>query len=112
MIFTVYVLYSDTHQKHYTGFTSNFEARLLSHTALGTKDWTMKYRLWRVLLKEEYADKREATNREKWLKTGVGRDFIKTIPISSSGSYPPRRMAVRSCSPLYAKAQFPLGFFH
>lgn len=78
-MFTVYVFYADFHQKHYTGFTSNFEARFLSHNELGSKGWTMKYRPWKVILQEEYTDKAEAMKREKGLKTGAGRDFIKAI---------------------------------
>ncbi|HLV45756.1 MAG TPA: GIY-YIG nuclease family protein, partial [Flavobacterium sp.] len=35
MKITVYILFSDVHQKHYTGFTSNLEQRLLSHNQLG-----------------------------------------------------------------------------
>jgi putative endonuclease len=79
MPFTVYILYSVTAQKHYTGFTSNLEQRLLSHNELG-KDWTASYRPWRLIFTKEFATKKEAMGYEKWLKTGVGRDFIKTLP--------------------------------
>jgi predicted GIY-YIG superfamily endonuclease len=47
-MFIVYVLFSGTHQKHYTGFTSNLADRLLSHQALG-KDWTSKFRPWKLI---------------------------------------------------------------
>ncbi len=75
---TVYVLYSENFEKHYTGFTSNFEQRLLSHNVLG-KGWTKKYWPWKVLLTDSYETKSEAMQRERWLKTGVGRDFIKQL---------------------------------
>ena len=48
MNFTVYILYSPTSQKHYTGFTSNLEERLLSHNYLG-RGWTKKYRPWMLV---------------------------------------------------------------
>ena len=79
MLYTVYILYSQTHQKHYTGFTSDLEQRLLSHNGLG-KDWTAKYRPWQLFYSKEFVTKKNAMEYEKWLKTGVGRDFIKTLP--------------------------------
>jgi predicted GIY-YIG superfamily endonuclease len=32
------------------------------------------------MLVEEFETKSEALQREKWLKSGVGRDYIKSIP--------------------------------
>ena len=78
MIFTVYILYSNTAKKHYTGFTTNLEQRLISHNELG-KGWTSKYRPWQLIFSKEFVTKKEAMEYEKWLKTGVGRDFIKTL---------------------------------
>jgi putative endonuclease len=79
MTYTVYILFSITHQKHYTGFTSNLEQRLLSHHHLG-KDWTSKYRPWELIFEKKFESKSEAMQFEKWLKTGAGRDFIKQLP--------------------------------
>ena len=79
MPFIVYILYSNTAKKHYTGFTSNLEQRLLSHNELG-KGWTAKYRPLQLIFTIEFEIKKEAMDYEKWLKTGVGRDFIKTLP--------------------------------
>jgi putative endonuclease len=78
MIYTVYILYSIKFQKHYTGFTSNLTQRILSHNKLG-KDWTAKYRPWKIIFKKEFDNKKEAMSYEKWLKSGIGREFIKTI---------------------------------
>jgi putative endonuclease len=78
MSFTVYILFSAHANKHYTGFTSNLEHRLLSHNELG-KDWTALYRPWKLVYTKEFDNKAEAMIYEKWLKTGAGRDFIKTI---------------------------------
>ncbi len=47
--FTTYVLFSEKFNKHYTGFSSDLEKRLLSHQQLGTKDWTTKYRPWKLI---------------------------------------------------------------
>ena len=78
MKFTVYVLFSEKHNKHYTGYTSNLEQRMLSHNELG-KGWTASYRPWKLIYIKEFDNKKEAIQYEKWLKSGVGRDFIKSL---------------------------------
>ncbi len=78
-MYTVYVLYSEKFGKHYTGFTSDFGQRMVSHDILGKKDWTKRYRPWKIILAEEYEMKSDAMKREKWLKSGVGREFIKSL---------------------------------
>jgi putative endonuclease len=76
--FTVYILFSQNADKHYTGYTSNLEQRMLSHNELGV-GWTAKYRPWKLIFTKEFRIKAEAMQFEKWLKSGVGRDFIKTL---------------------------------
>jgi putative endonuclease len=78
-MFTVYVLYSPTFGKTYTGFTSSLSQRLESHNSLATKGYTLKYRPWILLFSEEFETKTEALKREKELKSGKGRDFIKSL---------------------------------
>ena len=93
MVFTIYVLYSEVHDKIYIGYTSNLLERFKSHNKLGTKGYTKKYRPWVVAYTEYFDSKKEAMGREKWLKSGVGRRYIHetVIPdyLGSSGSYPP-----------------------
>jgi putative endonuclease len=79
-MYTVYVLYSEKFQKHYTGYSSDFEKRFVSHNELGTKGWTIRYRPWKIILREEYSTKSEAVKLEKWLKSEVGRIFVSTLP--------------------------------
>ena len=79
-LFTTYVLHSEKFMKHYTGYTSDLQSRLLSHQELGNKDWTTKYRPWKLIFTKEFTNKSDARKFEKWLKTGVGRDFIKQLP--------------------------------
>ncbi len=79
-MFTVYILYSHKHDKHYVGFTTDLAERFLSHNHLSSKGWTARYRPWEIIHTEEFATKAEAMDREKWLKTGVGRAFTKTLP--------------------------------
>jgi predicted GIY-YIG superfamily endonuclease len=45
-------------------------------------DWTAKYRPWKIIYTKEFEMKKEAVAHEKWLKNGVGREFIKSLPHS------------------------------
>lgn len=78
-MYTVYVLYSENHNKHYTGYTSNFENRLKAHNELGTKGFTVKYRPWQLIYKREFELKSEAMTHENWLKSGAGRTFVHNL---------------------------------
>ncbi|MET3730827.1 GIY-YIG nuclease family protein, partial [Moheibacter stercoris] len=42
--------------------------------------WTARYRPWKLIYTKIFDSKKEALEHEKWLKSGVGRDFIKSIP--------------------------------
>ena len=75
-MFTVYVLYSEKHNKIYIGYTSNIEQRLLSHNELGTKGYTLRYRPWELIYTESFLLKLDAMKREKQLKRAKGREFI------------------------------------
>jgi putative endonuclease len=80
MNFHVYVLFSPVHNKIYIGYTSDIEARLLSHNILATKGWTIKFRPWTLVHQEIFDTKKQAMTREKELKSSRGREWIrKTI---------------------------------
>ena len=78
-MFTVYILYTVRHEKTYTGFTSNLAGRLKSHNELATKGWTVKYRPWELVYTEVFNDKREAVQREKFFKSGQGRQEVQRL---------------------------------
>jgi putative endonuclease len=78
-MYTVYALYSPKYDKIYIGYSSNLDARMLSHNKLGTKGWTIKYRPWGVVHTEEFETKTAAMKREKQLKSAKGRAFIREI---------------------------------
>ena len=76
-MFTVYILFSENHGKTYIGFTSNLIERYKSHNALAIKGYTIKFRPWKVIHTEIFENKVEAMLREKQLKSGKGRLWIK-----------------------------------
>ncbi|MBC7422183.1 MAG: GIY-YIG nuclease family protein [Ferruginibacter sp.] len=78
-MFIVYVLHSKLFDKIYIGFTGNLVQRLISHNELGKKGWTINFRPWTLIYKEEFSLKSEAMKREKQLKTAAGRTFIRSL---------------------------------
>jgi len=76
MEFVVYILFSKKHQKHYIGYTSNLIERFKSHNELATKGFTMKYRPWEVIYVEFFTSKFDALKREKFFKSGKGREYL------------------------------------
>jgi len=74
--FYVYVLRSIDFERNYVGFTKDITIRLKQHNSGYTKS-TKPYKPWKLLFFETYSTKIEAINREKFLKTGKGRAFIK-----------------------------------
>ncbi len=75
--FTVYVLYSNQFDKLYIGMTADLPGRMISHNVLG-HGYTARYRPWQVLYTETFTDKSEALKREKALKGGQGRSWIRS----------------------------------
>ncbi len=78
-MFTVYILFSVTAHKTYTGFTSDLQRRVFEHNVSETKGFTLRYRPWIVIHSEVFNLKSEAMQREKYLKSGKGRGEIKLI---------------------------------
>ncbi|MBF4466832.1 GIY-YIG nuclease family protein [Flavobacterium sp. LC2016-12] len=77
--FVVYILFSKKYNKNYTGYTTNLIERFKSHNLLATKGYTLKFRPWEVIHVEFFNSKSEAMKREKYLKTGIGREFIQNL---------------------------------
>ena len=75
----VYVLYSVGSGKSYVGFSNDVERRLFEHNVSESRGFTLRYRPWTLIMIESYATKQEAMTREKFLKSGRGREEIKLI---------------------------------
>ena len=75
----IYVLFSEKYQRYYSGSSADPQKRLLSHNDPRNKGWTNRFVPWKIIHIEEFNTKKEALLREKWFKTGVGREFVKKI---------------------------------
>lgn len=77
-MFYVYVLKSLKNERLYTGSTNNLERRLHEHN-IGQTKYTKKAGPFELIYKEAYNTSLEAKKRERFLKTGKGRELLKNI---------------------------------
>ena len=77
-MYYVYVLYSLEFDRTYTGITNNIERRLKEHNKKRNRS-TKAYTPWVIIHKEEFLSRVEARTREKYLKSGNGREYLKTL---------------------------------
>jgi len=74
----VYVLENQTDKSWYIGFTVDLEKRIAQHNRHTGGEYTKKRdSAWKLIYCEMYLDKKDATRREKFLKGGSGRTFLK-----------------------------------
>ncbi len=76
MTYYVYVLKSELNGILYIGFTSDLERRLKEHNSGKTKS-LKPYLPYKIVYTEQFDTREKAVNREKYLKSGIGREFIK-----------------------------------
>jgi len=72
----IYVLRSQSDGKFYTGYTKNILKRLEEHNS-GYVASTMKRRPFVLVYWEGCLSPKDATKREKYLKTAWGKRYIK-----------------------------------
>ncbi len=73
----VYILVAEADaQRHYTGCTTDLQARLQKHNAGGVPH-TAKYRPWRVETVIRFNSQEKARAFEAYLKSGSGREFAR-----------------------------------
>ncbi|MBX7139491.1 MAG: GIY-YIG nuclease family protein [Chitinophagales bacterium] len=69
--------------RFYVGQTNNLENRMIRHNS-GHNKSTKAFRPWRFFFAEKFQSREEARMREKYLKSGVGKEFIKKFWSGSS----------------------------
>jgi putative endonuclease len=72
----VYMLRSDTDDGLYIGYSANLRKRMAQHGE-GLSKATARRRPWRLIYYEAYLDQADAVGRERYLKSGGGRRFLK-----------------------------------
>jgi len=75
-MYHTYVLRSGKDQNFYVGYTENLKLRFEQHTK-GEVESTKDRRPLKLIYYEACLNKKDAMHREKYLKTYLGRMFIK-----------------------------------
>ena len=77
-MYYVYVIKSLKDGRLYKGMTQTLEKRIDQHNK-GENRSTKSYKPWKLVYSKGFVELQEARNYEKYLKSGVGRAFLKTI---------------------------------
>ena len=75
-MFYTYVLQSEKSGKFYTGYASNLRKRFKEHNE-GKSTWTKSRTPWGLIYYEACLNKEDANAREKYLKSGMGKRYLK-----------------------------------
>ena len=76
-MFYLYILYSQTFDKYYVGYTNDIKRRLEEHNNIKFNTFTHKYRPWKLsALFQVSEDKGEAIKMERFIKKQKSRTLI------------------------------------
>ncbi|MCF8214677.1 MAG: GIY-YIG nuclease family protein [Chitinophagaceae bacterium] len=78
MMVIVYVIRSYKDGRFYVGMTKDLGRRIQEHESGKTKS-TKGFRPWKLIFTENFPSFSEARKREKYLKSGSGKEYIKTM---------------------------------
>ncbi|MEC4049667.1 GIY-YIG nuclease family protein [Flavobacterium sp. SUN046] len=78
MEFIVYILFSQTKNRYYIGFTSNIQERIIRHNQK-SKGFTGNVNDWKIVYTEKYDSKEEAHKRELQIKSWKSRVKIQDL---------------------------------
>jgi putative endonuclease len=76
--YSIYIIESLTHGSRYIGSTKNVSKRLSEHNA-GKCRYTSGRMPWKLINKEKFSSRSEAMKREKFLKSGQGRNYLDNL---------------------------------
>ena len=75
---TVYAISSEKRNYIYVGLTNDLDRRLEEYSSAKNRT-TRPYRPFRLIHTEMYKTRTEARTREKYLKSGVGKEYLKKL---------------------------------
>ena len=76
-MYYVYSIKSLSRKYIYVGLTNNYERRIKEHQK-GKEKTTKPYRPFKILFIEKFDTRAQARAREKYLKSGSGKEWIKS----------------------------------
>jgi putative endonuclease len=86
-MFYVYVLRSVTDNSLYIGYSTNLRKRFAQH--IQGDAFATSYRgPWKLIYYEAYLEQADALGRERYLKSGAGRRFLKAQLAHYLNKYP------------------------
>jgi len=77
-LYTVYAIKSLLKQYIYVGLTNNLARRFEQHNK-GYESTTKPYRPYKIIYIEDFPDRISARKKEKYLKSGIGKEFLKKL---------------------------------
>lgn len=77
--YCVYAIKSEVDDRIYVGMTINTSVRLAQHNH-GKNPSTKPWRPWNMIYKKSFESRLEARKEEKRLKSGFGKEFLKSLP--------------------------------
>jgi putative endonuclease len=74
----VYAIVSEVNGDIYAGMAKDADKRLKEHNA-GKSKYTKGLKPWKLIYREIQPDWEAARKREKYLKSGIGKEFLKSL---------------------------------
>ena len=78
-MFSVYILFSEEHDKYYVGQTDDLERRLLQHNELSENSFTSRYRPWELVLVIQVPDRTTAIRMERFIKQQKSKKYLREV---------------------------------
>lgn len=77
-MFCVYAIKSELKNYIYVGLTNDLNRRFKEHNS-GYNKTTKAYRPFILIYSEECQDRMDARKKEKYYKSGVGKEYLKSL---------------------------------
>ncbi|MCX6353200.1 MAG: GIY-YIG nuclease family protein [Bacteroidetes bacterium] len=79
-MYYLYILYSETSDLYYVGYTNDYERRLIEHNTSDKNTFTSKHRPWELAAAFSISDNEaEAMMIEKFIKKQKSRKFLEAL---------------------------------
>ena len=76
-MYNVYAIQSLVDNRIYVGMSENVEHRVKEHNS-GCVFSTKGYKPWKLVYNEKVGTRQKTRKREKYLKSGIGKEFLKS----------------------------------